>query len=91
VNLQAPEVFTAKRTHAKADIYALGVIMNEAICARPPWGSDTPFQARFPPLGQLTGHGAIPNHGIGLGIIIVARFRRVSITLPTNHIYFEVL
>jgi serine/threonine protein kinase len=43
---QAPEVFSESKMNHKADIYALGVIINEAIARRPPWDYDTPFQVR---------------------------------------------
>eukprot|EP00873_Tetraselmis_striata_P025173 jgi/Tetstr1/445437/TSEL_033218.t2 len=43
----APEVFTAQRTHDKADIYALAVILNEAMSSSPPWSFETPFQVIY--------------------------------------------
>lgn len=50
--VQAPEVFTAQRTHDKADIYALAVILNEAMSSSPPWSFETPFQVRPLPSTQ---------------------------------------
>jgi len=43
----APEIFTDCKSHDTADMYALGVIMNEMMARKPPWAYDTPFQVIY--------------------------------------------
>eukprot|EP00873_Tetraselmis_striata_P043000 jgi/Tetstr1/463264/TSEL_008189.t1 len=43
----APETFTQSKLHEKADIYALGVILNEMASRQPPWDYETPFQVIY--------------------------------------------
>ena len=46
--LQAPEVFTNAKIHDKADIYALGIIMNECLTRQAPFENyEMPFQVIF--------------------------------------------
>ncbi len=56
----APELWTGKAADKQADIYALGVILYEAITGKTPFGGDTPFVVMYqhlneePPLDDLT-------------------------------------
>jgi serine/threonine protein kinase len=53
VKYLAPEQVRGERLDGRADIYALGVVLYEALCARPPFRGDTPAAIALARLHQL--------------------------------------
>ena len=52
VKYLAPEQVRGERLDGRADIYALGVVLYEALCARPPFDADTPAATALARLHQ---------------------------------------
>jgi serine/threonine protein kinase len=52
VKYLAPEQVRGERLDGRADIYALGVVLYEALCARPPFAGDTPAATALARLHQ---------------------------------------
>jgi len=53
VKYLAPEQVRGERLDGRADIYALGVVLYEALCARPPFEGDTPAATALARLHQV--------------------------------------
>jgi len=53
VKYLAPEQVKGERLDGRADIYALGVVLYEALCARPPFSGDTPAATALARLHQV--------------------------------------
>ena len=53
VKYLAPEQVRGERLDGRADLYALGVVLYEALCARPPFSGDTPAATALARLHQL--------------------------------------
>ncbi len=62
----APEQFTGKPVDARADVYALGLLVYEMLCGRPPFVNDTPMSYvhshvyQPPPKPESFAPGAVP-------------------------------
>ncbi len=53
VKYLAPEQVRGERLDGRADLYALGVVLYESLCARPPFSGDTPAATALARLHQL--------------------------------------
>jgi eukaryotic-like serine/threonine-protein kinase len=53
VKYLAPEQVKGERLDGRADLYALGVVLYEALCARPPFSGDTPAATALARLHQV--------------------------------------
>jgi serine/threonine-protein kinase len=53
VKYLAPEQVRGERLDGRADLYALGVVLYEALCARPPFTGDTPAATALARLHQV--------------------------------------
>ncbi|MGZ4694501.1 MAG: protein kinase domain-containing protein [Acidimicrobiales bacterium] len=56
VKYLAPEQVRGERLDGRADLYALGVVLYEALCARAPFSGDTPAATALARLHQLPPH-----------------------------------
>ena len=79
VQYMAPEQFNGARVDEKVDVYALGVILNEAYTRRPPWKESTHFFQIILKVDRCLGaHSGVLGAADALELVSKAREERRS-------------